>query len=72
MAKLAVLALGIVLALLLNRVIRSALGASPDSSAGADGDGEGPGDGPERLVRCKHCGTYVAEGEECDCGGGRR
>lgn len=62
MAKLAVLALGIVLALLLNRAIRSALGAGP----GADGDG------PERLVRCERCGTYVAEGEECDCGGGRR
>ncbi len=66
MAKLAVLALGIVLALLLNRVIRSALGTGPDSGADSDGDG------PERLVRCEHCGTYVAEGEECDCGGGRR
>lgn len=65
MAKLAVLALGIVLALLLNRAIRSALGAGPGADAGADGSG------PERLVRCERCGTYVAEGEVCDCDGGR-
>lgn len=62
MAKLLVLALGIVLALLLSRALRAGLGRGEDA-------GERP---VEKMVRCEHCGTFHEAGTDCDCRKGAR